>query len=184
MAISNLSGGLRSGVCTSTTRPTTPYEGQMIYETDTDKVLVWNGSAWYANWNLPWGFVAETTLANTSSNYITAEQDVLSLTFTSIASRKYRYTASGLIVNSGTGHISINFVNASNVALREYYTYFAASTNSYQMGFFDYQESITTAGSVTRKVRHPASTPGVLYYGANTRDSIAWKIRVEDIGPA
>jgi len=46
MAISSNATGLRSGVCTSTTRPTAPYEGQMIYETDTDKVLVWNGSAW------------------------------------------------------------------------------------------------------------------------------------------
>ena len=46
MAISNNSTGLRTGVCTSTTRPTAPYEGQMIYETDTDKTLFWNGSAW------------------------------------------------------------------------------------------------------------------------------------------
>lgn len=46
MPISNLSNGLRTGVCTSTNRPTTPYEGQVIYETDTDKVLVYNGTAW------------------------------------------------------------------------------------------------------------------------------------------
>jgi hypothetical protein len=46
MAISNNSTGLRPGVCTSTTRPTTPYEGQMIYETDTDMLGVWNGSSW------------------------------------------------------------------------------------------------------------------------------------------
>jgi len=36
----------RPGVCTSTTRPASPYEGQVIYETDTDRTLVWNGSAW------------------------------------------------------------------------------------------------------------------------------------------
>ena len=46
MAISNNSTGLRPGVCTSTTRPTTPYEGQMIYETDTDLTYIWGGSAW------------------------------------------------------------------------------------------------------------------------------------------
>ena len=46
MAISNNSTGLRPGVCTSTTRPTAPYEGQMIYETDTDLVLVWDNAAW------------------------------------------------------------------------------------------------------------------------------------------
>ena len=46
MAISNNNTGIRTGVCTSTNRPTTPYEGQVIYETDTDKVFVWNGTAW------------------------------------------------------------------------------------------------------------------------------------------
>lgn len=46
MTISNASNGLRSGVCTSTTRPASPYEGQMIYETDTDLTYIYGGSAW------------------------------------------------------------------------------------------------------------------------------------------
>ena len=46
MAISSNTTGLRPGVCTSTTRPTAPYEGQMIYETDTNRVLVWDNAAW------------------------------------------------------------------------------------------------------------------------------------------
>lgn len=37
---------LRPGVCTSTSRPASPFEGQTIYETDTDTMRVWNGSAW------------------------------------------------------------------------------------------------------------------------------------------
>lgn len=36
----------KAGVCTSITRPASPYDGQVIYETDTDRTLVWNGSAW------------------------------------------------------------------------------------------------------------------------------------------
>lgn len=35
-------------ICTSTTRPASPFEGQTIYETDNDRQLVWNGSAWVA----------------------------------------------------------------------------------------------------------------------------------------
>lgn len=49
MALSNYLPSSRinqPGVCTSTTRPVSPYEGQVIYETDTDRVLVWNNSAW------------------------------------------------------------------------------------------------------------------------------------------
>jgi len=40
--------GLWSGttVCTSSTRPASPYTGQLIFETDTGKVQKWSGSAW------------------------------------------------------------------------------------------------------------------------------------------
>ena len=37
---------IKPGVVTSTTRPSAPYEGQVIFETDTDKTMVWNGSSW------------------------------------------------------------------------------------------------------------------------------------------
>ena len=37
---------VRPGVCTSTTRPASPYDGQMIYETDTNLVKVYEGAAW------------------------------------------------------------------------------------------------------------------------------------------
>lgn len=37
---------IQPGVCTSSTRPTSPFEGQMIYETDTDVLAIWNGTAW------------------------------------------------------------------------------------------------------------------------------------------
>lgn len=46
MPISNVSGNLRAGICTSTTRPTSPYAGQQIYETDTNLGYIWNGSSW------------------------------------------------------------------------------------------------------------------------------------------
>ena len=39
-------GSLKPGVCTSTTRPASPYTGQMIYQTDTGSISVWNGSSW------------------------------------------------------------------------------------------------------------------------------------------
>ncbi len=49
MTISNNSTGLRPGVCLSTSRPTVPYVGQHIFETDTGKQLVWDGSSWSSN---------------------------------------------------------------------------------------------------------------------------------------
>lgn len=36
----------RPGVVTSSTRPASPYNGQLIYETDTRKVYIYNGTSW------------------------------------------------------------------------------------------------------------------------------------------
>ena len=58
MAINSLSTGWRPGVCTTLTRPTAPYEGQFIYETDTDMLAIWNGTAWR--------YIASTTATNGS----------------------------------------------------------------------------------------------------------------------
>lgn len=46
MTISATTQGLRPGVCTSTSRPSAPFDGMMIYETDTNLVRIWNGTAW------------------------------------------------------------------------------------------------------------------------------------------
>lgn len=46
MTISATTQGLRPGVCTSSNRPANPFDGMVIYETDTDRAMVWNNSAW------------------------------------------------------------------------------------------------------------------------------------------
>lgn len=46
MAIRAAKGITRNGVCTSATRPSAPYVGQMIFETDTQKLKIWLGDAW------------------------------------------------------------------------------------------------------------------------------------------
>lgn len=46
MTISATTQGLRPGACTSTNRPGSPYDGQLIYETDTNRVAVYDSTAW------------------------------------------------------------------------------------------------------------------------------------------
>lgn len=78
MGISNYTPSSRisqSGVCTSTTRPASPFEGQVIYESDTDRVLVWNASAWVApnsQTSNPPGleFIAETSFTASANPFI------------------------------------------------------------------------------------------------------------------
>lgn len=49
MGIASFSGAssvIKPGVVTSSTRPSSPFVGQLIYETDTDRLAAYNGSAW------------------------------------------------------------------------------------------------------------------------------------------
>ena len=39
-------GSLKPGVCTSSTRPASPFDGQVVYMTDVDQTAIWDGSAW------------------------------------------------------------------------------------------------------------------------------------------
>ena len=49
MPLSNVVGAqsiIKAGVCTSTTRPASPFEGQLIFETDTDRLAFYDGANW------------------------------------------------------------------------------------------------------------------------------------------
>lgn len=46
MTISATTQGLRAGVCTSTSRPSVPFDGMLIYETDTNRVAVYDTNTW------------------------------------------------------------------------------------------------------------------------------------------
>ena len=76
MTISATTQGLRPGVCTSSNRPATPFEGQMIYETDTDLTYVYGGSAWQqvaggtAVGNSGLVYIAGGTLSSTAVNFV------------------------------------------------------------------------------------------------------------------
>jgi hypothetical protein len=119
MSLSNLATGLRPGVCTSTTRPGSPYTGQVIYETDTGYLRVWDGAAWdYLSksqdgstwfnaisgsssgesssvnistkpWNMPWGMVLHTASTATTSFSAATALNVLNASFTVVAGRRY-----------------------------------------------------------------------------------------------
>ena len=51
MAFSSVIGAssvIKPGVVTSSTRPSSPFVGQLIFETDTNRLAVYNGSVWVA----------------------------------------------------------------------------------------------------------------------------------------
>jgi hypothetical protein len=74
-------GALRPGVCTSSTRPASPFEGQTIYETDTDLVKSYNGSSWVTIGPTPIYNARETvTATNASWSVPTLKNSVVKVT--------------------------------------------------------------------------------------------------------
>ena len=45
-SVTGASSVIKPGVVTSSTRPSNPYVGQLIFETDTNRLAVYNGSSW------------------------------------------------------------------------------------------------------------------------------------------
>jgi hypothetical protein len=105
MAISSSSRGLRPGVCTSTTRPVNPFDGMVIYETDTDKVAVYDVNAWVYKT----GTTSPTTPALTLISTTTIGTSVSTVTVSNAFSatyENYKIILSGGVA-SGLGAVTM-----------------------------------------------------------------------------
>ena len=104
-------------VCASTTRPSSPFEGQQIYETDSNKTLTYNGSTWIEESDLDW-LPATGSYAN---RYAAAKRSSGDLTLNSTVWANVD-TGLDLNLNASTGDV-IEYVpslvgpNGYNVAL-------------------------------------------------------------------
>lgn len=98
--------------CLSSGRPSSPPTGMTIYETDTNRVLCWNGSAWTPPSNLPWGTLGYAAQTASQSGF-TAESDIagVSVTFTALASRRYRTTLRIPVAECMSASLIAAFIN-------------------------------------------------------------------------
>jgi hypothetical protein len=91
---------IKPGVCTSSTRPASPFEGQTIYETDTDLVKSYNGTSW-------------VTIGPASAAAVTAIQAARVDTSQTTTSTSYTdLTTSGPAVTLTTGTSALVIVGA------------------------------------------------------------------------
>ena len=157
MAISNASNGLRPGVCTSTTRPQAPFEGQMIYETDTNRVLVWDNAAWVmiADTNQPPGLqLVKTQTIGTGVSSVTvtdafsADYDnyriiVSDVTASTASNMLFRFSSGGTPVNGANYAVAGFFLSGSSTLGGKYsqtdtnFEAFRLNTDSTNNGVFD-----------------------------------------------
>lgn len=172
-------------VCTSSTRPSNPYQGMWIYETDTGNVLVYYGSTtgWRPPWTLPWGFIA-TVAITSDSGTATSIADVsgLSLSVPQVLNRRYEIMVKGeLVFSVADGAAVWALTDGSNTVL-DRYTFPGLSTSSMTQSW-SYFEVAASTTTVTRKLRQQkASGTGNVRVGASA--SAPAYILVKDVGPS
>ena len=121
---------IRPGVCTSTTRPASPYDGQVIYETDTKRTLVYASTAWVSltDADTPPGLqLIKTQTIGTAVSSVTVS-DAFSAEFDN-----YLLTTSG---GAASGSNGVN-VTLGSTATGYYYGAHYASYASATGGFFN-----------------------------------------------
>ena len=125
MTISATSQGLKPGACTSSNRPANPYTGMMIFETDTNKLGVWNGSAWVflIDADMPPGLeLVKTQTIGTAVSSVTVS-DAFSSTYDN-----YKITVNGGVISGGADMQMQLGSTTSGYYMGSPYTTFAGST--------------------------------------------------------
>lgn len=170
-------------VCTSTTRPSVPTAGDLIYETDTKKLLEYQDSTleWTLPWNMPWGYMGISSITSNSSAF-TATADILSLSLTSVApNRRIKLTAFARTSQSGSGASANNILitDGSNNGLIS--TSETTSGSSFATTHVPFVVTTSgSGGSLTFKIRGAAGVSTVV---AATVSAPAFLV-AEDVGPA
>lgn len=162
-------------ICTSSTRPASPFEGQTIYETDTKKKLTYNGTTWYSE---GLQFEASTTTATTFG----ARQDVTGMTtgssFTAVSGRRYKATYYCSQLSGAAGErANVSLVVGASTVQNVYSSLSQHGVAVCMVGTF------TASGVTTVKVtaaRDVGTNTPTLY--ADTTSPM--KLIIEDIGPA
>lgn len=172
---------VRPGVCTSSTRPASPFEGQVIYETDTDKVLVYDGTSWLPPENTAWGAVGRAQkTTDTSVTTTIADITGLSITWTAQSDRLYKISFHCIaLVGTADAYISVTVADSSNNRLTLFRGGNSPTTGRFSVTGFLYETGLS--GSVTRKARVECNTGTATLEGAAGYPT---QFVIEDIGPA
>jgi hypothetical protein len=129
-------GSLKPGVCTSSTRPASPFDGQVIYETDTDLVKAYNGTSWVTVGVSP-GLVLITAATFTAVTSVSLAADTFSTTY-----RNYKIMFE-VTATSASGGTSIRMR--------------AAGSDNTTSNYRQMETGITQAGSTSNNARDNVS---------------------------
>lgn len=155
MAVSSTSSGsLKTGVCLSTDRPDNPYDGQVIYETDTNRTLIYDNSAWVV--------ISDPSLLSYSGTGATVTADAM--------------TVAGENVTPYTGRRNLLYNGAMQVAQRG--TSSAGITSTGYTTADRWASDVIALGAWTQSVENDAPT------GSGFRKSLKMLCTTADAAPA
>jgi hypothetical protein len=178
-------------ICTSSTRPSSPAEGQVIYETDTDRLLTYTtaGTGWVQPWNMPWGRIGHAASSGTDftgwsgTSYV--DVTGVTLSFTAVANRYYvAKSKAGIYFTTTTGVAGARVVDGAGSVLGDsgWLGTPAAATSGYRLSVGIESNPFTfAAGPQTVKLQMaPLSGTGLTVENSQENATI-W---LEDVGPS
>ena len=117
MTISATTRGLRPGVCTSTNRPAVPFDGMLIYETDTNRVAVYDTNAWvYKTPDTTVGSVLQVVSATKTDTFTTTSTSYTDITGLSVSITP-KFSTSKILVFYSVQCQGVNTVNLGGLNL-------------------------------------------------------------------
>ena len=142
---------IKPGVCTTATRPASPYTGQTIYDTTVATTLVWSGSAWIGSAGKVLQVVQgtlSTQTGTTSTSFVTSN---LTASITPSA------TSSKILILAG--------INISNTGSNDSYaTLYRGSTNlGPSNGFVNWYSTVGQGGAALNYLDSPSTTSATTY---------------------
>jgi hypothetical protein len=167
-----------------TSNPSSPIEGEMVYRTDLDQLLVYTTSTtgWRAPWNLPWGMVGlDVNTTPTASGVSSSYADTgVSITFTAVDNRWYRisYKAGRVLKNTTDGIAVVSFTYAGGTLIDQVAVQRLTASTDYGITGITY--TAFTGGSQTVKVRAYTTDANSATF---QNGSVASILIIEDMGP-
>ena len=175
-------------VCTAGTRPASPIEGMTIYETDTDKLLIYTTATtlWQPPWNMPWGRIASASVtANQTTITTTVDLTSLTLSVAQVKDRRYKYTAIIRVQsNTASDYFGLQLVDATPTTVMQSLFVTHVSANNDVTVALSLVETAASTATVTRKLQggRVGGSAGTFQMSAS---SIApAQLTCEDIGNA
>ena len=181
------SSQVKWGVCTSSTRPASPYHGQHIYETDTNLQYVWNGTAWVNNYassaspaltGIP---TAPTAAVDTNTTQLATTAYVVGQGYAKLANPTFSGTVSGITKTMvGLGSVDNTADTAKPVSTAQQTAlnlkanlsgaaFTGVTTNSATPSFYAYHAASGNAGSGVQIFSVVHTNRGSCYNSSNGR---------------